>query len=67
MEFQTVVSKRRMVRSFQDKQVPREVLDRILRNVLHAPSAGFTQGWGFLVIEDRGQRLRCFDLFSTEE
>jgi len=67
MEFQTVVNKRKMVRSFQDKEIPKTIIDRILQNAIHAPSAGFTQGWSFLVITDPERRLRYFDLFSTEE
>lgn len=52
MEFQEVVDRRRMVRNFDpDRPVPAEVLDRILANALHAPSAGFSQGWAFLVLE----------------
>lgn len=52
MEFQDVVRKRRMVRSYEpDRPVPPDVVDRILRNGLRAPSAGFSQGWGFLVLD----------------
>lgn len=40
-----------MVRNFDDRPVTAEVLDRVLRNALHAPSAGFSQGWAFLVLE----------------
>jgi nitroreductase len=52
VEFQDVVRKRRMVRKFQqDRPVPRESLDRILRNATRGPSAGFSQGQAFLVLE----------------
>jgi len=51
MEFQDVVDRRRMVRSFSTDPVPSETVDRILRNALHAPSAGFSQGWAFLVLD----------------
>ncbi|GAA1866241.1 hypothetical protein GCM10009687_37190 [Asanoa iriomotensis] len=52
MEFQDVVRKRRMVRSYEpDRPVPPDVVDRILHNGLRAPSAGFSQGWGFLVLD----------------
>jgi len=51
MEFQDVVRRRRMVRNFDDRPLAREVVDRILTNGLRAPSAGFTQGWAFLVLE----------------
>jgi nitroreductase len=51
MEFQDVVRRRRMVRNFEDRPVPPEVRDRILDNARRAPSAGFTQGSDFLVLE----------------
>ncbi|SNT27993.1 Nitroreductase family protein [Asanoa hainanensis] len=41
-----------MVRSYElDRPVPPEVVDRILHNGLRAPSAGMSQGWGFLVLD----------------
>jgi nitroreductase len=53
MEFQDVVRRRRMVRSYDPtRPVPPEVIDRIVRNALRAPSAGFSQGWGFLVLDN---------------
>jgi len=52
MEFQEVVRRRRMVRTYDtSRQVPEEVIDRIVQNGLRAPSAGFSQGWGFLVLD----------------
>ncbi|HLH59682.1 MAG TPA: nitroreductase family protein, partial [Streptosporangiaceae bacterium] len=52
MDFQDVVRHRRMVRSYDtSRPVPPEVVDRIVRNGLRAPSAGFSQGWGFLVLD----------------
>src|SRR5207302_500978 len=50
MEFQDVVRKRKMVRSFEDRPIPHESVERILANARRAPSAGFSQGWGFLVL-----------------
>jgi nitroreductase len=59
MEFQDVVRKRRMVRRFHpDRPVPTEVRDRILHNATRGPSAGFSQGQTFLVLE--GEELRKF-------
>lgn len=52
MEFQEVVDRRRMVRNYTDESVPGEVVERIVQNALHAPSAGFSQGWAFLVLDD---------------
>ncbi|MGP8069846.1 MAG: nitroreductase family protein [Candidatus Bathyarchaeia archaeon] len=56
MEFEKVVRKRRMVRNFQPTSVPKEVVDRILGLAMHAPSAGFSQGWAYVVVQD--ERLR---------
>jgi nitroreductase len=51
MEFQQVVDRRRMVRNYSDEPVDPQVVERILRNALHAPSAGFSQGWAFLLLD----------------
>ena len=52
MEFAEVVRRRRMVRNYDpERPVPDEVRERILEHALHAPSAGFSQGWAFLVLE----------------
>ena len=47
-----MVRRRRMVRTYSSRPVDRAVLDRILENALHAPSAGFSQGWAFLVLDE---------------
>ena len=56
MEFQEVLRRRRMVRAYRPDPVPAEVRDLILTNALRAPSAGFSQGWGFLVLESPADR-----------
>jgi nitroreductase len=59
MEFAEVVRRRRMVRHYDpDRPVPPEVVDRIVRHGLRAPSAGFAQGWGFLVLTEQADRDR---------
>ena len=49
--FQDVVDRRRMIRNYADRPVDPAIVDRALRNATHAPSAGFSQGWGFLVLD----------------
>ncbi len=51
MEFQDVVRRRRMVRSYAETPVDPTVVERALANATRAPSAGFSQGWGFLVLD----------------
>ncbi len=59
MEFRDVVRRRRMVRDYDpDRPVPPEVVARLLDHAVRAPSAGFSQGWGFLVLADPADRDR---------
>lgn len=62
MEFEKVVLKRRMVRNFQPKPVPKQVIDKILELALHAPSAGFSQGWAYVMVQDEKLRKQIGDL-----
>jgi nitroreductase len=52
MDFQDILKRWKSVRAYAQQPVPRDVLDRVLASVLHAPSAGFTQGNEFLVLDD---------------
>ncbi|HXF55983.1 MAG TPA: nitroreductase family protein [Actinomycetota bacterium] len=58
MEFREVLRRRRMWRTFREDPVDPAVLDRVLWAGLRAPSAGFTQGYAFLVLEGREQTER---------
>jgi nitroreductase len=50
VEYQDVVRRRHMVRTFTGEPVPAETLERILANAVRGPSAGFSQGQAFLVL-----------------
>ena len=57
MEFSEVVRKRRMVRQYDpERPVPAEVIKTALRNAIRAPSAGFSQGWDFVVLTKPEER-----------
>jgi len=47
--------------------VPRDAIQTILSNGLHAPSAGFSQGWGFLVLDDPSDVARFRDAATPDE
>jgi nitroreductase len=51
MEFTEVVRRRRMVRRYTAEPVAPAALDRMLATAVRAPSAGFSQGWAFLVLD----------------
>ena len=55
LEFIEVLRRRKMVRTFQDRPVAPEVVERILQAGRRAPSAGFSQGFAFLVLEGPAQ------------
>ncbi len=61
-----MVRRRRMVRSFEPRPLPSPVVERILGNAVRAPSAGFTQGWAFLVLEGREQTERYWQAAFPE-
>ncbi|MGI5125545.1 nitroreductase family protein [Pseudonocardia sp. CA-107938] len=58
MEFQDVVRRRRMIRTYTSEPVSAESLARILGNAVRGPSAGFSQGQAFLVLD--GEPLARF-------
>lgn len=54
MEFVEAVRHRRMVRRYDpERPVSRETVTALLELAVQAPSAGFSQGWGFLVLDSR--------------
>jgi nitroreductase len=66
VEFQEVVSRRRMVRNFEDRPLPPEAVERILANMQRGPSAGFSQGFEFLVLEGNEQTGRFWQAVSPD-
>ena len=62
MDFQEVVQRRRMVRTFTGESVPKGSLDRILGNAVRGPSAGFSQGQSFLLLTEPADRERFWEI-----
>jgi nitroreductase len=50
MELRDAIRRRRMVRKFEQKPIPEDVLNRVLEAARHAPSGGFSQGFDFIVL-----------------
>jgi len=68
MEFRDVVRRRRMVRTFDpNRPVPTEMVERLLDHAVRAPSAGFSQGWGFLVLEQPADRERFWRVATPDD
>ena len=61
VEFDEVIRRRRMVRSFSTEAVDRATVDQILHAALRAPSAGNTAGTAWVVLEGPAQTAVYFD------
>ncbi len=53
MDVLEAIRTRRSVRQYQDKPVPNELIGRLLRAAMSAPSARNGQPWEFVIIDDR--------------
>jgi nitroreductase len=56
VEFQDVINKRKMIRSFQTREIEEYKLNKIINNMFKGPSAGFSQGIEILVLNTPEQR-----------
>ena len=67
MELNEVLARRRMVRHYLDERLDPAVVDRVLAAGLRAPSAGFSQGYAVLVLDEPEQRQRFWDVTAVEQ
>ena len=68
MEFSEVVRRRRMARRYDpSRAVPLDVVRRCLANAVRAPSAGFSQGWDFLVLTKDDERSSFWRATTPED
>lgn len=65
MEYSEVLRRRRMVREYEDRPLDPGVAERVVASALRAPSAGFSQGWSFLVLTEPEDRARFWPLVPT--
>ncbi len=56
MEFEDVLKKRQSIREFQDKEVPEEMINKILEMANLAPSAGNLQALKVVIVKDANMR-----------
>ena len=57
-ELMEIITKRRSIRKYEDKEVPPAILNEILEAVRWAPSRANTQSWDIVVVTDPEQRAR---------
>jgi nitroreductase len=67
MEFRDVLARRRMVRNYLPDPIDMGAVDRIVDAGLRAPSAGYSQGLGIVVVTDEGRRREIAALGEEDE
>jgi iodotyrosine deiodinase len=65
--FRADMARRRTVRDFSDRAVPREVIEAAVRTAGTAPSGANQQPWTFACISDRGVKARIRAAAEDEE
>ena len=66
-EFFEMVNRRRTVRQFSDRPVPRQVIDDCIRAATTAPSGAHMQPWHFVVVSDPAVKQRIRAAAEKEE
>jgi len=61
MDVYEAVNRRKTIRDFEDRAIPRETLLRLLDAGLKAPSNDHLRKWEFLVVDDKGKRERLVE------
>jgi FMN reductase [NAD(P)H] len=64
MDFAEVLKARHMVRRYLPDPVDQETLDRVVKVIHRAPSAGFSQGHRLVVVTDPQLRKQIADLYE---
>ncbi len=62
MDVLDAIYTRRAIRDYRDDAVPRNVIEGILEDSVHAPSAINRQAWSFLVVQGRDRLARYSDM-----
>jgi nitroreductase len=66
MEFNEVIRRRRMIHAFTAEPLAEGTADRLLRAANRAPSAGFSQGYSFLVLDGKDQTAPFWQLLYEQ-
>lgn len=66
-EFYEEMSRRRTVREFSDRPVPREIVEHAVRTAGTAPSGAHKQPWQFVLVQDPEIKARIREEAEAEE
>ena len=66
-DFNDEMQRRRTVRHFSNRPVPREVIEQCLRAAASAPSGANRQPWHFVIVENSSIKLRIREIAEAQE
>lgn len=66
-DYYNFLNSRRSVREFDDKDVPQEVIENLVRTASSAPSGAHKQPWQFVVVRDKEVKKRIRAAAEAEE
>ena len=66
-EFRDEMKRRRTVRHYSERPVPRDVIEKCIEAAMTAPSGANMQPWHFVVVSDPELKLRIREKAETEE
>ena len=66
-KFYNEMNKRRTLRFYSDKPVPREVINNIIKTAGTAPSGAHTEPWTYVVVESHEIKEQVRDIIEKEE
>ncbi len=66
MDFYEVIKERRTIRDLQDKEIPEEVLHRIIGAGLKAPTNDHMRNWEFVVLTAEEQKAKVLNKVQKE-
>lgn len=66
MELQKAIDKRRSVREFEQKKVPRRIIQELIKNAIKAPNAGNRQPWIFYCVDNKDKRKEILELLLKQ-
>ncbi len=66
MNVYEAVKRRKSVRAFEDREIPEQILNRILDTARLAPSANNRQEWRFVVVRDKQTKAKLAHLAGEQ-
>ena len=66
MELFEAIEKRRTVRDFENETISSEIIEKIIKAGLQAPTNDHMRDWHYIVIKDKGTVIKLLDIIPKE-